>query len=363
MAAALLVGFVLARPVFEDRALPARFVAGQFLFEVVPVAAARGARGVAEAAPADRLGCRPAPRGAALSGDARRLPDASGRFARARASGPRLDRARGLVRPRARRGGGNDPPAQRRHALRAGGRSRLRIARARPLCGHVPALVPGAAGVLQPRDRSRRAVPRVPQRALGRRRSARSRAARMARAARATTRWRSSRTRAPCRAPSCRGTSAASRTRRGGWKRWGGQPTSPRRRGCRSSGRGSGEEPGGQASLALRAIGPDLAVDARVERRAFVATSLPDWPGWRAIEDGRAIALETVNHAFVGFWLEPGPHRVRLSYRPPSWPLGLAASVGGLVAALAMGIRGRSALRPPGENGSRPPGPSRPPRP
>ncbi len=97
-------------------------------------------------------------------------------------------------------------------------------------------------------------------------------------------------------------------------------------------GRADSEEPGGQASLELREIGPDLVVEARVERRAFVATSLPDWPGWRAADGGTAIPLETVNHAFVGFWLEPGTHSIRLSYRPPSWSLGLAASAAGLLA-------------------------------
>ena len=108
-------------------------------------------------------------------------------------------------------------------------------------------------------------------------------------------------------------------------------------------GAGRAEEPGGEAALRLREIGPDLAIEAEVATRAFVATSLPDWPGWRAIENGIAIPLETVNHAFVGFWLPPGSHAVRLRYFPPSWPLGLTAGAAGLLAAILMATTARRA--------------------
>ncbi len=56
---------------------------------------------------------------------------------------------------------------------------------------------------------------------------------------------------------------------------------------------------------------------------------------------GTSIPLETVNHAFVGFWLPPGTHSVRLSYRPSSWPLGLAAAAAGLLAAVLMATTAR----------------------
>ncbi len=103
------------------------------------------------------------------------------------------------------------------------------------------------------------------------------------------------------------------------------------------------EEPAGQASLRVREIGPDLAIEAEVASRAFVATSLPDWPGWRAAAGGADLALETVNHAFVGFRLPPGTHHVRLSYRPPSLPFGLAAAGAGLLAAVLMATTARRA--------------------
>jgi hypothetical protein len=87
-----------------------------------------------------------------------------------------------------------------------------------------------------------------------------------------------------------------------------------------------GESPGdsrnGAASLRVREIGPDLVIEADVWQRAFVATSLPDWPGWRARSGALAIPLATVNHAFVGFWLPPGRHSVRLRYFPQTFVVG-----------------------------------------
>lgn len=100
------------------------------------------------------------------------------------------------------------------------------------------------------------------------------------------------------------------------------------------SGEGAPVEENGVAALRLRAVGPDLVVSAEASSRAFVATSLPDWPGWVAEDGTRRLPLETVNHAFVGLWIPPGRHTVRLSYRPGSWSLGLAA--GGLGAAAAL---------------------------
>ncbi|MEP7132926.1 MAG: hypothetical protein ABI914_07160, partial [Acidobacteriota bacterium] len=54
------------------------------------------------------------------------------------------------------------------------------------------------------------------------------------------------------------------------------------------------------ARISARESGPDLLLDSASDAPFLAATSLPDWPGWRALEDGRAYRLETVNHAFVG---------------------------------------------------------------
>jgi hypothetical protein len=101
------------------------------------------------------------------------------------------------------------------------------------------------------------------------------------------------------------------------------------------------EAANGQAVLEVRAVGPDLLVAAEVSSRALVATSLPDWPGWRVFSGGKEIPRTAVNHAFVGFWLEPGRHAIRVVYRPASFTLGLAAFAAGLAAAVALGATRR----------------------
>jgi hypothetical protein len=107
----------------------------------------------------------------------------------------------------------------------------------------------------------------------------------------------------------------------------------------------SGEEENGSAAVTVQEIGPDLLIDADVSKSVFVATSVPDWPGWRAEAAGREVALTTVNHAFVGFWLPPGRHEVRLHYLPKSFRAGAALALAVLVAGpLVLVLRRRRAL-------------------
>ena len=80
---------------------------------------------------------------------------------------------------------------------------------------------------------------------------------------------------------------------------------------------------------------------ARASRRTLIATSVTDWPGWIAEESGRRLELETVNHAFLGVWVAPGDHTIRLAYRPASWPLGLAAFALGCGALFVLALAGR----------------------
>jgi hypothetical protein len=97
----------------------------------------------------------------------------------------------------------------------------------------------------------------------------------------------------------------------------------------------------GAAALRVREVGADLVIDADVREKAFVATSVPDWPGWRAQSDGRAIRLATVNHAFVGFWLPPGRGVVRLQYSPDSFRFGVALAALAALTALVPVLRRR----------------------
>ena len=104
-----------------------------------------------------------------------------------------------------------------------------------------------------------------------------------------------------------------------------------------SSSEGAAEEENGPAALTLRASGTDLVIRSQAPRRTLVATSIPDWPGWTARDAGGAtLALETVNHAFVGVWIPAGRDEVRLSYRPRSVRDGLALFAAGAAACVAM---------------------------
>ena len=102
------------------------------------------------------------------------------------------------------------------------------------------------------------------------------------------------------------------------------------------SGRGDAEERNGQAHVLVRGVGPDIVMSVEAASRVFVATSLPDWPGWVARENGAVLTTETVNHAFVGVWIPSGRHEVLLSYRPASWRLGLVSFAVGAIAAVAL---------------------------
>ncbi|HEX9148726.1 MAG TPA: YfhO family protein, partial [Thermoanaerobaculia bacterium] len=111
-------------------------------------------------------------------------------------------------------------------------------------------------------------------------------------------------------------------------------------------GRPPGEGVNGSAQLAVREIGTDLIVEADVRDRALVATSIPDWPGWGAKDGAADVPLVTVNHAFVGFWLAPGRHVVRLHYLPSSFLLGSLVAGGAVIAvSIAAVLRRRRGLR------------------
>ena len=97
-----------------------------------------------------------------------------------------------------------------------------------------------------------------------------------------------------------------------------------------------------RARAALRRARPRSSWRTFRSRR-FIATSLPDWPGWRAEAEvgSPALRVETVNHAFVGMWLPAGKHTVRLTYRPPSFALGLGALAAGLACAAVIAATAR----------------------
>ncbi len=109
-----------------------------------------------------------------------------------------------------------------------------------------------------------------------------------------------------------------------------------------------GEVPNGRARLSLRSRGPDVLITAAVATPVLLVTSIPAWPGWIAETESGRLQILRVNHAFVGFRLEPGHHEVRLHYRPPTLVPALVACLAGilLIAILGVFAARRRALAP-----------------
>jgi hypothetical protein len=92
----------------------------------------------------------------------------------------------------------------------------------------------------------------------------------------------------------------------------------------------------GDATSAVESYSaPSIAVRTEGTTATLVGTSVPAWKGWKAEIDGRWLPLLTFNHAFVGFRVPPGSHRVVLRYLPDGFVRGLAVS---LVSAAALAV-------------------------
>jgi hypothetical protein len=78
----------------------------------------------------------------------------------------------------------------------------------------------------------------------------------------------------------------------------------------------------------------------------LLATSLPGPAGWRAWGGGRALALLTVNAAFLGIRVPAGVDRVELRYTPPGLEAGAALALASLAALAAVALPGWLSLRP-----------------
>ncbi|HWC65774.1 MAG TPA: YfhO family protein, partial [Thermoanaerobaculia bacterium] len=98
----------------------------------------------------------------------------------------------------------------------------------------------------------------------------------------------------------------------------------------------------GAASVRVREHGPDLVLDVDAGSPAWIVASETNWRGWRARENNARYPIRFANHAFVGFRVPAGKHRIRLEYRPASFALGLVAAAAAVAALLLAGFRGRA---------------------
>jgi hypothetical protein len=108
-----------------------------------------------------------------------------------------------------------------------------------------------------------------------------------------------------------------------------------------SSGVRTDWKPNGRARVAIssyRAQSMDLEIEADDE--TVIGTSIPGWLGWQARLDGVRIVPLSYNHAFLGFRVPPGTHRLTLRYLPDAFVAGAAVSLATLVVLATFAVAG-----------------------
>ena len=84
-----------------------------------------------------------------------------------------------------------------------------------------------------------------------------------------------------------------------------------------------------------------LALEVSTPAPAYLLLSEVYYPGWQATIDGRSVPVQRADYLFRAVYIPAGTHEVRLWFSPPSFWLGLAASV---ATWLGLGVWGVVAL-------------------
>ncbi len=82
----------------------------------------------------------------------------------------------------------------------------------------------------------------------------------------------------------------------------------------------------------------DLIVEAATSAGGWVVITEPAWDGWRVYIDGRRVQHFYANVAFLGVFVPPGGHTIRLTYLPESFVHGRAISFSTLALLLGGGL-------------------------
>ncbi len=107
------------------------------------------------------------------------------------------------------------------------------------------------------------------------------------------------------------------------------------------------ERANGPGYVVVRRLGNDYELDVDMTRDGWVVASIPAWKGWRAYIDGRRVAMQTANRAFLSVFAPKGRHTVRLVYLPDSFVVGRAITLStlGVIALLISLSRLRERVR------------------
>jgi len=106
------------------------------------------------------------------------------------------------------------------------------------------------------------------------------------------------------------------------------------------------DEANASGRLVVRRDKLELGLVADMERGGWVVISEAGWAGWKTYIDGRRVRWFPANHAFIGLWVPPGHHRVRLAYLPEAFVIGRGITLATLLglAGVAVFLRRSSVL-------------------
>lgn len=88
-----------------------------------------------------------------------------------------------------------------------------------------------------------------------------------------------------------------------------------------------------------RASGDDFQMTGHAPRHTFIVSSIPWWPGWKVVSNGRTLTPLHVNGAFLGFVVPPGKFDVHVWYSPMTFRAGVWVAL-----ATVIGICGSAVL-------------------
>ena len=90
-------------------------------------------------------------------------------------------------------------------------------------------------------------------------------------------------------------------------------------------------------------------VHAEMDGDGWIVVTNSAWKGWRAYVDGKRVALQRANVAFLGIHVPKGRHTIRLVYWPESFVIGRAITFATLLAIIVFTLwrRRTSSRRPP----------------